>query len=60
MMEKFIESGRIQEDAIYRLLSRLDKYGGVIVADSVGLGKTYIALKVIEHFHLQKKERTGH
>ena len=39
--------------------SRLDKYGGVIVADSVGLGKTYIALKVIEHFHLQK-ERTGH
>ena len=48
-----------QEDAVHRVLSRLKKYGGVIVADSVGLGKTYIALKVIEYFQLQnRKNRT--
>ena len=54
--KSLLNLAEFQEDAIYRLLSRLDKYGGVIVADSVGLGKTYIALKVIEHFHLQKRK----
>lgn len=54
--KSLVNLAEFQEDAIYRLLSRLDKYGGVIVADSVGLGKTYIALKVIEHFHLQKRK----
>lgn len=51
-----VNLAEFQEDAIYRILSRLDKYGGVIVADSVGLGKTHIALKLIEHFHLQKRK----
>ncbi|HOK05365.1 MAG TPA: DEAD/DEAH box helicase [Victivallales bacterium] len=37
-------------------MTRLKKYGGVIVADSVGLGKTYIALKVIENFHLENRK----
>lgn len=50
-----VNLAEFQEDAIYRILTRLDKYGGVIVADSVGLGKTHIALKVIEHFHLQQR-----
>ncbi|WP_245837459.1 helicase-related protein [Methanobacterium bryantii] len=51
-----VNLAEFQEDAIYRVLSRLDKYGGVIVADSVGLGKTHIALKVIEHFHIQQRK----
>ena len=54
-----INLAEFQEDAVRRIMTRLRKYGGVIVADSVGLGKTYIALKVIENFHLEnRKNRT--
>lgn len=57
--ESYVNLAEFQEDAIFRVMSRLNKYGGVIVADSVGLGKTHIALKVIENFHLQsRKKRT--
>ena len=58
-LDSFVNLAEFQEDAVHRILSRLKKYGGVIVADSVGLGKTYIALKVIEYFHIQnRKNRT--
>lgn len=58
-LDSLVNLVEFQEDAVHRVLSRLKKYGGVIVADSVGLGKTYIALKVIEYFHLQnRKNRT--
>lgn len=50
-----INLAEFQEDAVKRIMTRLEKYGGVIVADSVGLGKTYIALKVIENFHLENR-----
>lgn len=57
--ESYVNLAEFQEDAIFRVISRLNKYGGVIVADSVGLGKTYIALKVIENLHLEsRKNRT--
>ncbi len=57
--ETQINLAEFQEDAVRRVMTRLEKYGGVIVADSVGLGKTYIALKVIENFHLEnRKNRT--
>jgi len=57
--ETQINLAEFQEDAVRRVMTRLKKYGGVIVADSVGLGKTYIALKVIENFHLEnRKNRT--
>lgn len=57
--ESYVNLAEFQEDAIYRVISRLNKYNAVIVADSVGLGKTHIALKVIENFHLQsRKKRT--
>ncbi|PKP60888.1 MAG: hypothetical protein CVT88_01665 [Candidatus Altiarchaeales archaeon HGW-Altiarchaeales-1] len=39
---------QFQEDAIARIWTRLKKYGGCIVADSVGLGKTWIAKKILE------------
>ncbi|MEN6554190.1 MAG: helicase-related protein [Methanobacterium sp.] len=55
--ESYVNLAEFQEDAIYRVISRLNKYGGVIVADSVGLGKTHIALKVIENFHLQSRKK---
>jgi len=43
-----VDLTEFQEDAIPRIKSRLDKYGCILVADSVGLGKTWIAKKVIE------------
>ena len=55
--ESYVNLAEFQDDAIFRVISRLNKYGGVIVADSVGLGKTHIALKVIENFHLQSRKK---
>jgi len=43
-----VDLAEFQEDAIPRIKSRLEKYGCILVADSVGLGKTWIAKKVIE------------
>ncbi|GFP22100.1 hypothetical protein HKBW3S06_01327, partial [Candidatus Hakubella thermalkaliphila] len=38
-----VNLAEFQEDAVKRAFSRLRKYRGVLVADSVGLGKTWIA-----------------
>jgi len=43
-----VNLAQFQEDAIARIYTRLKKYGGCFVADSVGLGKTWIAKKIIE------------
>jgi len=45
-----VDLTNFQEDAVKRIYSRLKTYNGVLVADSVGLGKTWIAKKVIEDF----------
>lgn len=39
-----------QEFAVHRSISILERYNGVIIADSVGLGKTYIAIGLLEYF----------
>ncbi len=46
-----------QEDAVRRIFTRLKKYGAVLVADSVGLGKTYIAKRVIEEFGFYRRKK---
>jgi superfamily II DNA or RNA helicase len=46
--ETKVNLAQFQEDAIARIWSRMKKYGGCIVADSVGLGKTWIAKKILE------------
>ncbi|MEM5875489.1 MAG: helicase-related protein [Candidatus Aenigmatarchaeota archaeon] len=51
-----VELTEFQEDAIPRIYSRLNKYGGVLIADSVGLGKTWIAKKLIEDFGFYKRK----
>src|SRR5208283_3576613 len=43
-----VNLAQFQEDAIARIWTRLKKYNGCIVADSVGLGKTWIAKKILE------------
>ena len=39
-----------QKDAVLAIISKLEKYNGCILADSVGLGKTFTALAVIKYF----------
>ena len=46
-----------QRDAAKIIIARLERQGGCILADSVGLGKTYTALAVIKHFELRYNAR---
>ncbi|HAI70566.1 MAG TPA: ATP-dependent helicase [Gammaproteobacteria bacterium] len=39
-----------QQDGVKSALAKLDKHNGCIIADSVGLGKTFEALAIIKHF----------
>jgi len=39
-----------QRDAALAIINKLSKYNGCILADSVGLGKTYTALAVIKYY----------
>ena len=39
-----------QRDAVIGCITKLNRYGGCILADSVGLGKTFSALGVIKYF----------
>ena len=60
--EEFRPSSKVnlaefQEDAVRRIFSRLKKYRSCMVADSVGLGKTWIAKRVIEEFGFYKRKR---
>jgi superfamily II DNA or RNA helicase len=55
--ETKVDLTRFQEDAIARINTRLKKYGGCIVADSVGLGKTWIAKKIIESIGFYKRQK---
>ena len=41
-----------QEDGARSIIAKLREYNGCILADSVGLGKTYTALAVIKYFEL--------
>ena len=47
---------RFQRDGALSVIGRLRRHGGCILADSVGLGKTYTALAVIKYFE-QRNER---
>lgn len=39
-----------QQDACFAIINKLEKYNGCILADSVGLGKTFTALSVIKYY----------
>ena len=54
-----VELARFQEEGKLEAINLLDKWGGVIVADAVGLGKTFIGLSLLEH-ELVGKRRRGH
>ncbi|MDA8212325.1 MAG: helicase-related protein [Clostridia bacterium] len=44
-----------QKDAVIGAINKLEKYNGCIVADSVGLGKTFTALGIIKYYELRNK-----
>lgn len=44
-----------QEDAAVAIINKLEKYNGCILADSVGLGKTFTALAVIKYYENRNK-----
>ena len=43
-----------QRDAALAIISKLEKYNGCILADSVGLGKTFTALSVIKYYECRR------
>jgi len=45
-----------QEDAATGIINKLERYNGCILADSVGLGKTFTALAVIRYYELRNKD----
>jgi superfamily II DNA or RNA helicase len=46
---------KFQQDAALGLINKLETYNGCILADSVGLGKTFTALAVIKYYELRNK-----
>jgi superfamily II DNA or RNA helicase len=52
-----VDLAEFQEDAVRKARRILAQYDGVIVADSVGLGKTWIGKKLLEDYayHLRQK-----
>ena len=44
-----------QKDAALAIINKLEKYNGCILADSVGLGKTFTALSVIKYYESRNK-----
>lgn len=44
-----------QKDAVLAIINKLEKYNGCILADSVGLGKTFTSLAVIKYYENRNK-----
>ncbi len=44
-----------QKDAALAIINKLEKFSGCILADSVGLGKTFTALAVIKYYELRNR-----
>ncbi len=44
-----------QKDGVRGAINKINKHRGCIIADSVGLGKTFEALAVIKHFELRNE-----
>ncbi len=42
-----------QKDAVKSAINKINRHNGCIIADSVGLGKTYEALAIIKYFELK-------
>lgn len=45
-----------QRDAVMGAINKLEQYKGCILADSVGLGKTFSALAVIKYYNMRNRD----
>lgn len=45
-----------QKDAVIGAIEKIETYGGCIIADSVGLGKTFEALGIMKYYSLRNKD----
>ncbi len=45
-----------QRDAVIGAINKLEKFNGCIIADSVGLGKTFTALAIIKYYEKRNKD----
>ena len=48
---------KFQKDGVLGAIDKIEKYNGCIIADSVGLGKTFEALAIIKYYEL-RNDRT--
>ena len=44
---------KFQKDGVIGAIEKIEKYNGCIIADSVGLGKTFTALAIIKYYELR-------
>lgn len=44
-----------QKDAVLAIINKLERYNGCILADSVGLGKTFTSLAVVKYYENRNK-----
>ena len=44
---------KFQKDAVIGAIDKIERYNGCIIADSVGLGKTFTALAIIKYYELR-------
>lgn len=44
-----------QQDAVLAIINKLERFNGCILADSVGLGKTFTALAVVKYYENRNK-----
>ncbi len=55
--KSLVDLAEFQQKAFERALRILQKYDGVFISDSVGLGKTWIGKKLLEHFGYFQRKR---
>jgi SNF2 family DNA or RNA helicase len=52
-----VELSEFQEDAVKKARKILARYDGVLIADSVGLGKTWIGKKLLEDYAYHQRQK---
>lgn len=52
-----VELAEFQEDSVKRARRILQRYDGVLVADSVGLGKTWIGKRLLEDYAYHRRQK---
>lgn len=53
------QAATYQRQAAQRLVAQLEEYGGAMLCDGVGLGKTYVATTVIVHYANAWRDQLG-